>query len=184
VLTYLLLLCCWLTVALGLLAPWIVHVLTTPAFYAGARVVPLLCFAATAYAAYTVMAIGIGRVRRTQFNWIITGVAAALSVGLNFALIPSYGMTGAAISAVAAYTLMFVLMSWNAQRLYPVPYQWRRVGTLVGTAVVLIVAGKLAHAPLAVAAALAAAYPIVLLPLGFYLPAERRRLRQIVPLAR
>jgi O-antigen/teichoic acid export membrane protein len=130
------------------------------------------------------MAIGIGRVRRTQFNWIITGVAAALSVGLNFALIPSYGMTGAAISAVAAYTLMFVLMSWNAQRLYPVPYQWRRVGTLVGTAVVLIVAGKLAHAPLAVAAALAAAYPIVLLPLGFYLPAERRRLRQIVPLAR
>src|SRR5919201_2380069 len=118
VLTYLLAICCWLTVALGLLAPWIVHVLTTPRFYPGARVVPLLCFAATAYAAYTVMAIGIGRVRRTQFNWVITGAAAALNIVLNVALIPPYGMTGAAIATVAAYTLMFVLMTWNAQRVY------------------------------------------------------------------
>ena len=31
--------------------------------------------------------------------------------------------------------------------------------------------------PLAVAILIAACYPVVLLPLGFYLPAERRRLR-------
>jgi O-antigen/teichoic acid export membrane protein len=184
VLTYLLLLSCWMTVALGLLAPWIVHVLTTPRFYAGARVVPLLCFAATAYAAYTVMAIGIGRVRRTQFNWIITFAAAALNIGLNFALIPPYGMIGAAISTVAAYTLMFLLMTWNAQHLYPVPYQWRRIVTLVGVAVALTVIGKVAHVSLPVALVLSLAYPLILLPLGFYLPAERARLRRLVPLAR
>jgi O-antigen/teichoic acid export membrane protein len=181
VLTYLLFLCCWLTLLLGLLAPWIVHVLTTPHFYSGSRVVSILCFASTAYAAYTVMAIGIGRVRKTQFNWIITGAAAALNIGLNFALIPPYGMMGAAISTVAAYTLMFLLMTWNAQRLYPVPYQWRRVVTLVGVAVALTVIGKAAHAPLPLAAFLALVYPLVLLPLGFYLPAERRRLRRFVP---
>jgi O-antigen/teichoic acid export membrane protein len=184
VLTYLLLVCSWLSVALGLLAPWIVRVLTTPRFYEGARVVALLCFAATAYAGYTVMAIGIGRVRRTQFNWIITFAAAALNIGLNIALIPPYGMIGAAIATVAAYTLMFVLMTWNAQRLYPVPYQWRRVVTLVGVAVALTVSGKLAHVSLPVALVLALAYPLLLLPLGFYLPAERARLRRLVPLAR
>jgi O-antigen/teichoic acid export membrane protein len=180
VLTYLLAACCWLTVTLGLLAPWIVHVLTAPRFYAGARVVPLLCFAATAYAGYTVMAIGVGRARRTQFNWIITGVAAALNIGLNIALIPPYGMTGAAIATVAAYALMFVLMTWNAQHLYPVPYQWRRVVTLVAVAVGLTLVGKLTDAPLPVAALLALAYPLVLLPLGFYLPAERKRLANLV----
>jgi len=184
VLTYLLLVCSWLSVALGLLAPWIVRVLTTPRFYEGARVVALLCFAATAYAGYTVMAIGIGRVRRTQFNWIITFAAAALNIGLNIALIPPYGMIGAAIATVAAYTLMFLLMTWNAQRLYPVPYQWRRVVTLVGVAVALTLAGKLAHVSLPVAVVLALAYPLVLLPLGFYLPAERTRLRRLVPLLR
>ena len=184
VLTYLLLVCSWLSVALGLLAPWIVRVLTTPRFYEGARVVALLCFAATAYAGYTVMAIGIGRVRRTQFNWIITFAAAGLNIGLNIALIPPYGMIGAAIATVAAYTLMFLLMTWNAQRLYPVPYQWRRVVTLVGVAVALTLAGKLAHVSLPVAVVLALAYPLVLLPLGFYLPAERTRLRRLVPLLR
>lgn len=181
VLTYLVFICCWITLFLGLLAPWIVHVLTNPSFYAGSRVVAILCFASTAYAAYTVVAIGIGRVRRTQFNWIITGAAAALNIGLNFALIPPYGMMGAAIATVAAYALMFVLMAWHAQRLYPAPYQWRRVTTLVGVAVALTVIGKAFHAPLPVAAALALAYPLVLLPLGFYLPAERRRFRRLVP---
>jgi O-antigen/teichoic acid export membrane protein len=181
VLTYLLFVSCWLTLLLGLLAPWIVHVLTTPRFYSGSRVVSILCFASTAYAAYTVMAIGIGRVRRTQFNWIITGAAAALNIGLNFALIPPWGMMGAAVSTVAAYTLMFLLMTWNAQRLYPVPYQWRRVATLVGVAVGLTVLGKAVHAPLPLAALLALVYPVILLPLGFYLPAERRRLRRLVP---
>jgi O-antigen/teichoic acid export membrane protein len=184
VLTYLLLVCCWLSVALGLLAPWIVRILTTPRFYEGARVVALLCFAATAYAGYTVMAIGIGRVRKTQFNWIITFAAAALNIGLNIVLIPPYGMIGAAIATVAAYTLMFLLMTWNAQRLYPVPYQWRRVVTLVGVAVALTVVGKAAHVSLPIAVILSLAYPLVLLPLGFYLPAERRRLRRLVPILR
>ena len=184
VLTYLLFVACWLSLALGLLSPWIVHLLTTPRFYAGSRVVSLLCFAATAYAGYTVIAISIGRVRRTRFNWIITGAAAGLNIGLNILLIPPYGMIGAAVSTVAAYLLMFLLMTWNAQRLFPVPYQWRRIWTLAAVAVTLTVAGKLEHVPLLVAVTLIAIYPLVLLPLGFYLPAERRRIRRIVPLFR
>ena len=188
VLTYLLLVCSWLSVALGLLAPWIVRVLTTPRFYEGARVVALLCFAATAYAGYTVMAIGIGRVRRTQFNWIITFAAAGLNIGLNIALIPPYGMIGAAIATVAAYTLMFLLMTWNAQRLYPVPYQWRRVAIVGGSSIAIAALGRSLHLPLAPSLVLALAYPLILLPLGFYLPAERRRLlavgRRLVAAAR
>jgi len=181
VLTYVLFFSCWVSLALSLLAPWIVRVLTAPAFYPGSRVVPVLAFGATAFIAFNVMSIGIGRAKRTQFNWVVTGIAAAVNLGLNFALIPPYGMMGAAIATVAAYTLMFVLMTWNAQRMYPVPYQWRRIVTLGGAAVALTVIGKALHAPLAVAAALAVLYPLLLLPLGFYLPAERRRLLRLVP---
>ena len=79
---------------------------------------------------------------------------------------------------------MYLLMTWNAQHVYPVPYQWRRVATLVGAAVALTVVGKVAHVSLPVAAALVVAYPLVLLPLGFYLPVERRRLRRLVPIVR
>jgi hypothetical protein len=85
-------------------------------------------------------------------------------------------MIGAAIAGAAAYTSMFVFMSLHAQRVYPVPYQWRRVGLAVGTAVALTALGKAIHAPLPVAILLVLAYPVILLPLGFYLPVERRRL--------
>ena len=88
VLTYLVLIASWLALALGMLAPWLVRLLTQPQFYAGQRVVPLLAFGVVAYAAYIVMAIGVGRAKRTQFNWAITGVAAALNVALNLILIP------------------------------------------------------------------------------------------------
>ena len=40
------------------------------------------------------------------------------------------------------------------------------------------------YVPLPGAIALALAYPLVLLVLGFYLPAERARLRRVVPILR
>ena len=189
VLTYLLFVSCWLAVILGLLAPWLVRVLTgRPEFYAGARVVPVLAFSVAALGGYTVVAIGLGRARKTQFNWVVTGAAAVIDVALNLVLVPKFGIIGAAISGAAAYTSMFVFMSLYSVRVYPIPYQWRRVALLAATAVGLVAIGKALHVPLAGAMLLAAAYPLILLPLGFYLPAERRRLlavgRRLVAAAR
>jgi hypothetical protein len=79
---------------------------------------------------------------------------------------------------------MFVGMTLNAQRVYRVPYQWRRVVTVVAAAVGLTLLGKGFDVSLPVALALVAAYPLVLALLGFYLPAERSRLRRLVPLFR
>src|ERR687887_1722613 len=183
VLTYLLFVCCWISLALGALAPWIVKVLapTKPEFHRADQAVGLLAFAATAYAGYTVLAIGIGRARQTQFKWVVSGTAAALNIALNFALIPPYGMMGAAVSTAAAYVALFAGMTLNSQRVYPVPYQWRRVLTLSAVAIALAAVGfELRSLPVSIALCLA--YPVLLLPLGFYLPAERARLRRLVPL--
>ncbi|WP_221886624.1 oligosaccharide flippase family protein [Halonotius roseus] len=45
------------------------------------------------------------------------GVAAALNVGLNAALIPLFGMNGAATATSVAYGSMFVLLVWASRRL-------------------------------------------------------------------
>jgi O-antigen/teichoic acid export membrane protein len=177
-------LCCWLSLALSLLAPWLVRLLTTPKFYRAEEVVPLLVFGGTAFIAFNVMSIGIGRAKKTQFNWVITGGAALVNIGLNFVLIPPYGMIGAAISTLIAYLVMFFGMTIRAQQVFPVPYQWRRIALVVAAAVGLTVLGKSLDVPLAGALLLSAVYPLVLLPLGFYLPVERRRLRSLVRPAR
>jgi O-antigen/teichoic acid export membrane protein len=177
VLTYLVLVTTWVATGLTLLSPWFVEWLAAPAFEDASRVVGPLAFAAVAFGGYIVVAIGVGRARRTQFNWVVTGAAAAINVALNLLLIPRYGMMGAAVATVAAYTTMFVGMSWWAQRIYRVPYQWRRVGTATAAGVALAVVGKLVGGGAPVALLLALAYPLVLIPLGFYLPAERRAIR-------
>jgi O-antigen/teichoic acid export membrane protein len=181
VLTYLVALTAWVATALALLSPWLVDWLAAPQFASASRVVGPLAFAAVAFGGYIVVAIGIGRQRRTQFNWVVTGAAAVVNVTLNLALIPPYGMMGAAVATVAAYAVMFGGMAWWSQRIYPVPYQWRRVATATAAGILLAVAGKLVAGGLAVAVLLTLAYPLALLVLGFYLPAERRRLRALLP---
>jgi len=184
VLTYLVLLTSWVATGLALLSPWLVDWIAAPSFASSSRVVGPLAFSVVAFAGYIVVAIGVGRARRTQFNWVVTGAAAAVNVTLNLILIPPYGMMGAAVATIAAYGTMFAGMAWWAQRIYPVPYQWRRVLTAGFTAVALAVLGKLVGGGLVVALALALAYPLALLPLGFYLPAERKAIGARLRLAR
>jgi O-antigen/teichoic acid export membrane protein len=171
-----------MSLALGSLAPWLVSLLAPHGgFSRSAGAVPFLCFGVAAYSGYSVLAIGVGRTRQTQLNWIVSGAAALINIVLCIALIPPYGMMGAAVATAVAYLALFVGMTINSQHVYPVPYQWRRVLTLSSVAIALTVIGYAAGS-LVLAIALCLVYPLLLLPLGFYLPAERARLRRLVPL--
>src|SRR3954454_19315686 len=181
VLTYLLTLTAWVALALGALAPWLVALLTNPRYQRAEEAVALLAFAGVVYAGYTVLAIGSGRARKTQFNWVVTGIGAAANIALNFWLIPAYGMVGAAISTLIAYVTLFIGMTIYAQSVYRVAYQWRRVITCLGAGVALTVAARVPDLPFAPSLLLVLVYPVALLVLGFYLPAERKRLRRLVP---
>jgi O-antigen/teichoic acid export membrane protein len=185
VLTYLVVVTTWVATGLALLSPWIVRWITSkPDYESASRVVGPLAFSTVAFAGYMVVAIGVGRSRRTQFNWVVTGAAAIVNIALNLILIPPYGMMGAAVATIAAYTTMFVGMAWWSQRIYPVAYQWRRVATAAAAGVGLVAVGKLAGGGLPVAIGLALVYPLALLPLGFYLPAERKAIGGRLRLAR
>ncbi|HVA31200.1 MAG TPA: oligosaccharide flippase family protein [Gaiellaceae bacterium] len=184
VLTYLLVVASWIALALGALAPWITRAMVAHEYDRAQKGIALLAFAGVVYAGYTVLAIGSGRARRTQFNWIVSGAGAGLNIGLNFWLVPRYGMVGAAIATAAAYVGLFVGMTFYAQRVYPVAYQWRRVVTALGAGAGLTVAARATHLGLAPSFLVVLAYPLSLALLGFYLPAERARLRRLVPLLR
>ena len=100
VLTYLLFVCCWVSLALGVLAPWLVDLLARgPGFDRARRrgraalvrappPTPATPWSRSASAA---------RARRSSTG-SSPGIAAAVNIGLNVALIPPYGMIGAAIA--------------------------------------------------------------------------------------
>jgi hypothetical protein len=100
----------------------------------------------------------------------VTGAAAIVNIALNLILIPPYGMMGAAIATIAAYTTMFLGMAWWSQQIYPVAYQWRasrRRGRAASRS------SRSASSPAAGCRSRSCSrslYPLALFPLGFYLP--------------
>jgi O-antigen/teichoic acid export membrane protein len=181
VLTYVVLVTSWMALGLTLLAPWLVRLLTSePEFYRAADAVGLLAFSAVAYAGFSVISIGSGRSKRTQGNWIVAGLGALVNVVLCLALIPPYGMVGAAVATLAAYVVLFLGMVVYAGRVFPVDYEWRRVITAVAVAAALGALGAWASAPLAVAVAVAAVFPLALAPLGFYRSGELAVVRRLL----
>jgi O-antigen/teichoic acid export membrane protein len=182
VLTYLMFIAAWMAVGLSLFAPWIVHLLARKhGFWPADSAIPALAFSSVFYAGFTVVTIATGRTQRTQFNWVAAALAATLNFTLNLWLIPAYGMLGAAYATLAAYALLMVVRTWNAQKIYPVAYQWRRVAVLLLAAGGLTLAGELLPRSLPLAFGLTLAFPLALAMLGFYLPVERQRLRRLLP---
>jgi O-antigen/teichoic acid export membrane protein len=116
VLTYLLFIPSHMSLALGSLAPWLVSLLAPHGnFERSAGAVPFLCFGVAAYSGYSVLAIGVGRTRQTQLNWVVSGAAALVNIALCIALIPPYGMIGAAVATLVAYVALFLGM-WARSR--------------------------------------------------------------------
>jgi len=182
VLTYLTFVASWAAIGLSLCAPWIVHLLARkPGYWPAAEAIPALAFGSVFFAGFIVVTIATGRSRRTQFNWVATSIGAGFNFALNIWLIPAYGMLGAAYATLAGWILIMILRTWNAQNVYPVKYQWRRVVVLVLAAGALTAIGKEMPHSLPLAIGLTLLYPLVLAPLGFYLPAERKRLRRLLP---
>jgi O-antigen/teichoic acid export membrane protein len=181
VLTYLMFIAAWVAIALSLLAPWIVHIARKHSYWPADAAIPALAYSSVFYAGFTVVTIATGRTRNTQFNWVAATLAAVVNFGLNLWLIPAYGMLGAAYATLAAYALLMAVRTWNAQKMYPVAYQWRRVAVLLLAAGGLTLTGELLPRSLLLAFGLTLSYPLLLGLLGFYLPAERQRLRRLLP---
>ncbi len=184
VLTYLMFVAAWAAVGLSLFAPWIVHLLgRRPGYWPASGAVPALAYSSVFFAGFIVVTIATGRARRTQFNWIAATAAAVLNFGLNVWLIPAYGMIGAAYATLAAYILLMLVRTWNAQHVYLVQYQWRRVAIILLAAGALTGVGEALPRSLPLAFVLTLAYPVALALLGFYQPQERARLRRLLPSA-
>ncbi|MEO6235485.1 MAG: lipopolysaccharide biosynthesis protein [Vicinamibacterales bacterium] len=92
---------------------------------------------------YLLTSIGLNITKRTQYYPVATITAAATNIGLNFLLIPAYGIVGAAWANGAAYAVQAALGYSFSQRFYPIPYEWGRIGRACLAAGVAYVAARI-----------------------------------------
>jgi O-antigen/teichoic acid export membrane protein len=155
------------------------------AYLDATKVTPLIVLGAVAQSMFYVPSRGLFLKKKTGVFPLIIGVAAVVNLGLNFALIPPLGMTGAALATLAAYVTTAALTFWISQRHYRVDYQ---VGRLVRIVVILVAVAVLVSVIvpeswawlLVWQAVLLIAAPLVLYASGFFEEREKRVLARFV----
>jgi O-antigen/teichoic acid export membrane protein len=105
------------------------------------------------YGVSTVLTTGLAIVRKTVHLAVLAVGAAALNVVLNFALIPPFGIVGAGLATAAGYGALALSYYWLTQRLYPTPYEPRKVVTMLVAGSLLGLLGVVPFEPLGVSVA-------------------------------
>jgi O-antigen/teichoic acid export membrane protein len=160
-------------VILSVYAREIFRTITSPSFADAYQVAGLLSGSVVFLGMNVITISGISIARRTGYLARYTLYAAALNTALNFALIPSLTMIGAAIATLLTYAFLAVLYYRRAEALDPAPFERRRLVVILAVAAVLIAAGTFINVePLwlsvLVKVPLIAAFPALLLAFGAF----------------
>ena len=91
-------------------------------YWEGLNIVPVLLLGYIFLGVYYNISIWFKVTDRTHFGTIITFVGAGVTVGLNYILIPAYGIMGSSLVTLICYFSMTALCYGIGQRYYPVPY--------------------------------------------------------------
>ncbi len=96
-------------------------------YWGGLSVVPIVMLAYVFYGAYLNFLVGIYLEKKTGYLPFITGLGLLVNIVGNVAMIPRYGMHGAAWATVFSYVAMAVALYGVSRRLYPVAYEFGRL---------------------------------------------------------
>ena len=101
-------------------------------FWVGLHLVPILLLANVILGINTNLNMWYKVSDKTSYGIYITFIGLAVTVLGNVIMIPSIGILGAALTTLMAYTAMFIVSAIWGQRLYPVPYTWGKILSLIG----------------------------------------------------
>jgi O-antigen/teichoic acid export membrane protein len=184
VLTYFTLVAMAVALVLSVLSKQALEVMAAPAFYGAYTVIPLIALSYVLYGCYLILPVGINLERKTKYLAAIVGVGAVVNLGLNYLLIPRYGMMGAAVATLIAYLLLPVGSYFVSNRYYPIRYEWRRIarifvaaglvyaGSLFITADSTVITGVLKLLSLL-------GFPLLLFAFRFFKPEEVQKTKEI-----
>lgn len=109
-------------------------------YWIGLSIVPVVLLAYIFLGISNNIAAGFYIEKKTGKLPAITFLGAFVNVAANFLLIPKFGIMGAAIATLVSYAIMAVVMYVTAQRFYPTPYEFGRIGKIaVAMALVFLV---------------------------------------------
>ena len=81
-----------------------------------------VCVGYIAFGLYQIFFPYLVHAKKTKYLIFITPLAAVFNVIFNNALIPIYGLVGAAYATIIAYLVSFALVFYFSNKFYPMPW--------------------------------------------------------------
>jgi len=106
---------------------WEILRIVAPAFIEAYKAVGPLMLGAVGYGLVSLLTTGFSIARKTGRLAVMTLFAAGVNIGLCFALIPPWGIVGAAFATAIGYGVLTVSYCWASQRVYWTPFEWQKV---------------------------------------------------------
>ena len=185
ILTYYLLAFGFLAMVLSLLAKELLMIMTTPKFYAAAAVVPLIALSYIFSGVRHMTNTGLAILNKNYYVPPIIVGSALINLGLNYVLIPPYGMIGAAWATILSYLILVIVQTLVNLHYYYIRYEYGRMAKLALTWGATYGLSLLIETPslwlnIGLKGLLLLIYPFVLYALRFYEKEELEALKGLL----
>ena len=108
-----------------------------PEYWTGLKVVPILMLAKLFLGVYYNLSVWYKLTNQNLIGAWITLGGAAITILINFMLIPYLGYMACAIATICCYGFMMVTSYKLGQKYYPIPYAWKKLTAYVVICVML-----------------------------------------------
>ncbi len=104
-------------------------------YWEAMKVVPLIILANFFLGIYTNLSVWYKLIDKTHIGAYISIIGAAITLVLNFLLIPKFSYYGSAIATIAAYGSMMLISYVMGNKYYPIPYDKKKIGGYLGLSI-------------------------------------------------
>lgn len=161
--------------------------LINPNYYEGLGIIPIILGAYFFNGLYNSFAVGIQVSKQTKYFLYSMLSAGIINVALNLIFVPIYGYEVAAWTTLIGYMVAAGNLYYFSHKVFPIPYEWKRVLVLIGLAIAVFFASRFLvsiefswfNVGMKFLAMLA--FLVLLKVTGFFTPAELRLIKRFIP---
>lgn len=147
-------------------------------YWPSTAIVPIILLGYWCYGVFVNLLVGIHVEEKTIYLPLLTGAGMLVNIVLNFALIPRFGMMGAAWATTLAYGGMMMWGYFIIQKIYPIAYEWPRIVKVCALTIVLFMLPKALPLHAGLRGVLLVSFPLLLWLIGFFEKSELQRARR------
>lgn len=140
-LTYTSLIVFFIFLFISLLSKEAIKIFANEEYWGAYRVIPIIVLTYSIWPLRKSVNVAVILKKKTQSQALIFFIGAVINIGLNFILIPKYGIMGAASSTIITYIIIMIILFIYNTKLMEVNFEWVRISKIILATAIIFFTG-------------------------------------------